>query len=110
MFIILAIAVPTLVAGHLMIVQAEDALVAEKQNKLFGMTRILDQNLNGAYEDILLRHQAQSASREEKIAVLNRELQSYTDEVAKAYPGAASAITIKNWMQSLLTDQAVFIV
>jgi len=88
LFIILAVAVPTLVAGHLMIVQAEDALVAEKQNKLFGMARVLDQNLNGAYEDILTRHEARNASREEKITILNRELQEYTDEVAKAYPGS----------------------
>ncbi len=88
LFIILTVAVPTLFAGHLMIVQAEDALVAEKQNKLFGMTHVLDRNLHGTFDDILRRRQAENASREEKIALLNEELQKDTDEVAEAYPGS----------------------
>ncbi|SDF86513.1 ATP-binding protein [Sporolituus thermophilus] len=87
LLMVIVVALPIVGAGYFMMVSAEDALVAEKQQKLFGAARLLDLHLTGDYEDILRRHGAQSASRETKIAVLNRELAKFTDEVARAYPG-----------------------
>jgi signal transduction histidine kinase/ActR/RegA family two-component response regulator len=63
-------------------------LLDEKGSKLLGLTGILNSRLGSdSYDDILQRNGAASASREEKIAVLNRELRDVTDEVSSAYPG-----------------------
>jgi signal transduction histidine kinase/CheY-like chemotaxis protein len=62
--------------------------LGEKRNKLLGITIILDKHLGeDSYDDILRRRGAESASREEKIAVLNRELAAITDLAALAYEG-----------------------
>jgi signal transduction histidine kinase/ActR/RegA family two-component response regulator len=64
------------------------SVLSEKQDKLLGITVVLDKYLgNDTYDDILRRRGAESASREEKIAVLNRELAYITDIVASAYTG-----------------------
>jgi signal transduction histidine kinase len=84
---VVVVALPILVAGYFMMVSAEQALVAEKQQKLFGAARMLDRYLAGSYDDILGRHSPPGAERDERIAVLNRELAPYTDQVAAAYPG-----------------------
>ncbi|WP_169312598.1 ATP-binding protein [Leadbettera azotonutricia] len=63
-------------------------LMEEKGSKLMGLTGILKNYLgDDSYDDILQRNGAAQASKEEKIAVLNRELRGITDEVASAYPG-----------------------
>lgn len=79
--------IPIVLSGYSIARTAVDAMVSEKQQKLFGAARMLDLYLEGSYTDILQRHQAQNANREEKIAILNRELARYTDLVAQAYPG-----------------------
>lgn len=84
---VVVVALPILVAGYFMMVSAEQALVAEKQQKLYGAARMLDKYLAGSYDDILGRRSPPGAERDERIAVLNRELAAYTDQVAAAYPG-----------------------
>jgi signal transduction histidine kinase/CheY-like chemotaxis protein len=64
------------------------SVLGEKQAKLLGIAVVLDNHLgDDTYDDILRRRGAESASREEKIAVLNRELAGITDVVAAAYKG-----------------------
>ena len=87
LLLFLVAGLPIVLAGFSIARTAVDAMVSEKQQKLFGAARMLDLYLVGTYDDILQRHQAQNASREEKIAILNRELAAYTDIVAQAYPG-----------------------
>lgn len=84
---VVAIALPIVATGYFMVVGAEKALVAEKQQKLFGAARMLDAYLVGTYDDILQRRGVQAADRQGSIAVLNSELAAYTDQVAAAYPG-----------------------
>lgn len=67
--------------------RTEEALVWEKQQKLFGVTRILDRYLEGTYDDILNQKIANPLTREERIGILNRALSEYTDQIASAYPG-----------------------
>ncbi len=84
---VVIVALPIVASGYFMIVSAEQALVAEKQQKLFGAARILDEHLTGTYDGILSRQAILPIGREERIAALNRELAAYTDEIAAAYPG-----------------------
>jgi two-component system sensor histidine kinase HydH len=84
---LIAVAAPIIISGYLMTMSAEKALVAEKNEKLYGAARLLDQELSGTYEEILHRYGVQDANHEIKLRVLNRELQGYTDKVAAAYPG-----------------------
>lgn len=83
---VVIVALPIVASGYFMMVSAEQALVAEKQQKLFGAARMLDEHLAGTYEGILSRN-AVAGGRDQRIAALNRELAAYTDQVAAAYPG-----------------------
>ena len=79
--------IPIVLSGCSIAFTAIDAMVGEKQQKLFGAARMLDLHLSGSYDAILERRHARNLSREEKIAILNQELAGYTDMVAQAYPG-----------------------
>ncbi|MDD4600718.1 Adaptive-response sensory-kinase SasA [bioreactor metagenome] len=83
----IVVALPIIFAGYLMTISAEEALVNEKQQKLFGVARVLDQHLAGTYEDILRRGGVESADRQQKIIALNETLRDFTDQVATAYSG-----------------------
>lgn len=84
---VVAIALPIVATGYFMVVGAEKALVAEKQQKLFGAAHMLDAHLVGTYDDILRRQGLGTADRGIRVAALNKALAAYTDEVAAAYPG-----------------------
>ncbi|MDR3233519.1 MAG: response regulator [Planctomycetaceae bacterium] len=61
-----------------------------EQKKIFlkSLARVLDSHLGeGGYDEILKEGEAQSASREEQIAVLNKALADDTDRVASAAEG-----------------------
>ena len=83
----IVVALPIIVAGYLMTISAEEALVTEKQQKLFGIARVLDGNLSGTYEDIIRQRKLEDATRVEKIAALNETLGGFTDQVATAHLG-----------------------
>jgi len=79
---------PFVISAYLANNIAENALMQEKENKLFSLGGILVANLgDGGYEAILQARGAENASREEQIAVLNRELTEFTDLVSKSSPG-----------------------
>ncbi|MHB1654382.1 MAG: two-component system sensor histidine kinase AtoS [Desulfitobacteriaceae bacterium] len=88
LMIILALAVtlPLMGSGYVLIQRSEQALLAEKESKLFGIGHILDEALTGDF-DSLLSPAEKTASREEKIKSLNRQLEGITDKIALAYPG-----------------------
>jgi len=81
------VALPIVASGYFMVISAKQALVAEKQQKLFGAAFMLDEYLAGTYDDILRERGAEKTDRATKIAVLNAALAAYTDKVAAAYPG-----------------------
>jgi signal transduction histidine kinase/CheY-like chemotaxis protein len=65
----------------------EESMLRQKETYLFGFARYLDMRLGpGGYRAILEEHNALNASREEKIAVLNKALSGITDEAASALP------------------------
>ena len=66
---------------------SQNIMSSEKANKLLLTAGLLDFQLGDrSYEDILLEHGAEDASREEKIAVLNRELSAFGDSMTEFYP------------------------
>lgn len=85
--LLIAVTIPIIVTGELMMNQAENALLNEKKVKLFGYARLLDQYLQGSYNDILSQERALDTDRAVKIKVLNMALRDYTDEVARTHPG-----------------------
>lgn len=87
LLIFLVAGIPIVFTGYLTARTSVNAMVAEKQQKLFGATHFLDNSLHGSYVDILRRHGAETADRATQIEILNSELAQVTDEVARAYPG-----------------------
>ena len=85
----LAVALPLVGSGYILIHRAEQALNLEKENKLFGIARVLDGNLVGDFEN-LLPIEAQGASRDEKIRLLNTKLSGITDQLISGNSGVGA--------------------
>jgi len=85
----LAVALPLVASGYILIHRAEQALNLEKENKLFGIARVLDGNLVGNFEN-LLPIEAQGASRDEKIRLLNTKLSGITDQLISGNSGVGA--------------------
>jgi signal transduction histidine kinase/CheY-like chemotaxis protein len=80
--------VPLVVTGYLAKNLAETVIIQEKESKLLSLTRILDPLLiSGGYKEILRRHGAEQASREDQIKILNDSLSDVTNLVGRASPG-----------------------
>lgn len=84
---LLTVIVPMLVTGYVVKKEAEDALLAEKRTKLYGIARILDAYLGKGFDPILEEQHVTNADRATKIKALSSVLSSYTDFVAKNEPG-----------------------
>ena len=85
---LLIVTLPMFFAGYEVKMKAEEALLSEKQAKLFFVTRLMDINLgDGGYGAILKARQAEGAGRDVQIRVLNEALAGYTDMLAKSMPG-----------------------
>ena len=66
---------------------SQEIMTSEKANKLALTASLLDFSLGDRdYNEILLEHGAENADREEKIAVLNRELSAVGDSITDIYP------------------------
>ena len=97
LMIILAIAValPLVVSGYILIHRAEQALNTEKESKLFGMARVLDNNLVGDFES-LLPLEAKSASHDEKVRLLNTKLSGITEQIVLGNLGVGAGYYSKD--------------
>ena len=97
LMIILAIAVvlPLVGSGYILIHRAEQALNSEKESKLFGIARVLDSNLSGDFES-LLPLSAKDASRDEKIQLLNKKLSDITEKIVSGNPGVGAGYYSKD--------------
>lgn len=87
---LLVVTIPMMVAGYIMKTDAEAALLAEKERKLFGAARLLEQYLGGGFEEILREQGVLQADRATQLTVLNRTLAGFTDKVAAVYPGVGA--------------------
>jgi len=86
MFLVV-ISVPIVTAGYLLEREGRQALMREKQEKLFGLARILDANLGNGFEALLAEERSGTEERKTAIAALNARLAPFTDSVADANPG-----------------------
>lgn len=84
--ILLAITVPVLTTGYFMIDRAEQALLKEKEKRLYSIANQLDSMLDGSFADYLEDDRGQM-TRKEKIKALNQRLAPLTDRVAAKNPG-----------------------
>jgi len=81
------IAVPIATGGYLLEREGRQALLREKQEKLFGLARILDAHLGGGFDALLVDGRADAADREAALKHLNATLAPFTDLIADANPG-----------------------
>ncbi|HHY17583.1 MAG TPA: hypothetical protein GX524_05855 [Firmicutes bacterium] len=73
---------------YLLIQKAEAALIEEKAEKLFGITRLLDSYLAGTFTDLVAVESAgEKACGNNRIEILNRALGPFVDTVASSYRG-----------------------
>lgn len=76
---------------YLLFQKAETAVLEEKGAKLFGITRVLDKNLPGTFDEILgekyTAAEMSCLTREEKIQSLSGLLYPFTEIVANSFPG-----------------------
>ncbi|HEY3424188.1 MAG TPA: two-component system sensor histidine kinase AtoS [Negativicutes bacterium] len=84
---LLTVMLPMLLAGYVVKQEAEEALLAEKRAKLFGIARLMDEYLGAGYDRILEERQVVGADRTTKIQTLNSILSHYTDLIARNEPG-----------------------
>ncbi|HHV79168.1 MAG TPA: PAS domain-containing protein [Firmicutes bacterium] len=87
---------------YLLFQKAEAALIEEKAEKLFGLTRLLEKHLVGDFEDILNSVEPRPATKAEKIRVLNEALAPFTDLVAQSFPGVGVGYYCKD-LQAIVT-------
>lgn len=73
-------------SSRLLFQRAEAALLEEKANKLFGITRYLDKSLGSGFNS-LLNGQVDKLSPEAKLKQLNRILSPLVDRVCDSFPG-----------------------
>ena len=73
--------------GYFLMMNAQNAILKEKQNKLFALAKLMDLRLKGSFDEILLSAGSQDAPRSRKIALLNSILRADTDAIADAEPG-----------------------
>lgn len=73
--------------GYFLMIKAQNAILKEKQNKLFALARLMDQQLEKSFDQILQETGSLDLPRSQKIAVLNTILKSRTDAIADADPG-----------------------
>lgn len=96
MFILtLAVVIPVLGSGYVLIHRAEQSLISEKESKLFGIAYSLDINLPGDYDSLLTKDE-QRLSDHEKIAILNSKLVKATDQIVASIPGVGAGYYSKD--------------
>lgn len=85
---LLIVTVPIILTGYALKIKTAESLLAEKEGKLFALTRLLDAALEHEFDEDLERMDQELAlSRDEKVRRLNQRLSVYTDRIAAASPG-----------------------
>lgn len=99
---ILIVSVPMLVSSYILQNNVSDTVLAEKEAKLMGAARMLDQYMVGDFQQILRAKGAEQADRETKIKILHEELKAYTDLVANAFPNIGVGYYVKD-LEAIVT-------
>ncbi|SMC70776.1 two-component system sensor histidine kinase AtoS [Sporomusa malonica] len=90
LFTLIIVSIPILLTGYIIKLETQEALLVEKQAKLFGIALLLDNNLGEGYNEILISRSADNADRATQIKALNEVLKNYTDTLTSAYPGVGA--------------------
>jgi two-component system, NtrC family, sensor histidine kinase AtoS len=85
--VFLSVLIPILALSFFVKEEITKSILREKEDKLFGLAKQLDEYLEGTFDDILREKGALGKPREEKIAVLNERLWTITDFVASGNAG-----------------------
>lgn len=91
----LAVAVPLMGSGYILINRAEQAMNSEKESKLYGIARTLDASMLGDFQS-LLPIEAKNASHDEKVQLLNEKLSGITEKIASENPGVGAGYYCKD--------------
>jgi len=83
----IVVSIPIISTGYVLEIKGRQALIEEKQTKLFGLARILDQHLGHGFDALLSDYNGVPDDRRAKIAFLNLQLRNFTDHIAEANPG-----------------------
>lgn len=91
----LAVALPLIGSGYILIHRAEQAMNSEKESKLYGIARTLDANMIGDFQS-LLPPDAKNASKDEKVQILNQKLSGITEKIVSGNPGVGAGYYSKD--------------
>lgn len=84
---LITVSIPILFTGYVIEMKTQEALLVEKQEKLFGVALLLDNYLGQGYNEILTARNADKADKATQITVLNKALKNYTDNLTTSCPG-----------------------
>jgi two-component system sensor histidine kinase AtoS len=90
LFTLIIVSIPLLLTGYIIKLETQEALLVEKQTKLFGIASLLDNYLGEGYHAILAAKNMQNADRATQLTALNDSLKNYTDTLTGAYPGVGA--------------------
>ncbi|WP_281421810.1 two-component system sensor histidine kinase AtoS [Clostridium thailandense] len=91
LMIILALAVtlPLIISGYILIHRAEQAMNSEKESKLLGIAKALDANMSGDFQSLIPLND-KNASRDQKVRILNQKLSGITEKIVLGNPGVGA--------------------
>ncbi len=90
LILLVLVNLPFLFVAQISMNLVEDVLLSEKENKLLSITHVLDSMLGPrGFDGILEDYNATESSREEKITILNTELQPLSDSLIPEGSGLA---------------------
>ncbi|NQF16792.1 two-component system sensor histidine kinase AtoS [Brevibacillus sp. HB1.3] len=87
MAVIVVTVLPIIITGIVLVKSAEQALLAEKKQKLIAITQQLDFALSKDFDTIVVEAGLEKAEKEHKLQALNEKMQPLTDRIALAHPG-----------------------
>ncbi|QDR82529.1 two-component system sensor histidine kinase AtoS [Sporomusa termitida] len=90
LFALIIVSIPILLTGYVTKLETQEALLLEKQAKLFGIALLLDNYLGEGYQELLQAQNAPPADRAAQIKVLNDSLKKVTDTVTGVHPGVGA--------------------
>ena len=85
--VIVVTVLPIIITGIVLVKSAEQALLAEKKQKLIAITQQLDFALSKDFDTIIVEAGLEKAEKEDKLQALNEKMQPLTDHIALAHPG-----------------------
>lgn len=85
----LAVILPLIGSGYILIHRAEQAMNSEKESKLLGIAKALDANMDGDFQS-LLPLDAKNASHDQKVRILNQKLSGITEKIVLGNSGVGA--------------------